>query len=1546
MRTLSFFQPFAGIRGRLLASILLAGLLPLIVAAIVNILVSRSLLAEQIETNLIAISQNKQSLVDEWLADAGGVADNIATHTTVTGEGSSALGIAALSLRDPENEANSQLASLVESFFTQNNIMEGALVEFLLLDSNNQVVYSHIQSHQFGDALTNAPWLNQAFTSVYTDETLEQNVVTLTRPVISEGSEVGTAALFLSVQQLSGFLTEQSASQTNTIESYLVDTNGFIITESRFVPNIVLSQTVDVDSLIAADNQTSSEITLLESYQGYRGFSVLGTKVSIPETGWTLLTEIDEAEALSPSQTLITLQVIFVLLAALWGIYAATTISRSITRPLNELVAAAHEITIGQTGKRIRQDYLGELSTVANAFNTMLEQLEESLATLDQRIQERTRDLATTLEVSQLTTRLNRLDDLLPQSVEFIRQKFKIYYAQIYLLDQSKRYAVLRAGTGDVGKQLLTYNHRLDTQETSIVSQAVQSGESVLVSDTSTSLIHKPNPLLPDTRSEIAVPLRAGNQILGVLDMQAEKAETFNPENISVFEALANQLASAIRAAEAYTETQEAVERAEKVLQLQARENWASYLQDTQGDRQIGYVYNLEVPQPISQVTHTEADSGQPLAHPIEISGQRVGEIKINDDVEREWLPTETELIDSVAERVAQALERLRATQATQSALAQAEGLFSLTQSLIGVNNPQELLSVFAAQFIGGDAQGAALTDIEVDETGSPHKMTMIGAWERSGHSLTEIGAVYYIKDFPLVRLWMPNPNEAFIIEDVANDERLTDVEKEILHLTGAKAYAIIPLVFALEWVGIISLTWNEPRKFSSVERQYFAAAAPQIASLLASQRYFALTEKRAVELETVAQVSAELSQRLDIETLLKDVSNLTRDRFNLYHAHIYLLDDEGNNLVLTAGAGTVGDVMATQRRSIPLNRPNSLVARAARTQQGVIANNVDQEQDFLPNPLLPHTRSEMSVPLMLAGKAIGVLDVQSEQPNRFSSLDMQIITILADQITVAVQNARAFQQIQEAQQEIENIFEASLDMIGAINFEGYFIKLNQAWANVLGYSLDYLLANPFISFVHEDDAEATTNAATQITLGERLVNFENRYRHQNGSYRWISWRVVPDLEAQLMYFVARDVTEQRQIEADMERRANELQTVAEVSAQAAAKLDLYDLLRNVSNLTRDRFNLYHAHIYLLDEANEYLVLAAGAGEVGEQMVREGRRIPLNTEHSLVALAGRTQAGIAVNDVHKDDGFLPNPLLPRTRSEMAIPMIGSDTMIGVLDVQSDEIDHFTELDVQIISTLADQVAVAVQNARLFSEQVKTAERLREVDRLKSEFLASMSHELRTPLNSIIGYAEVILDGIDGPINDDVQEDVTAIYGSGKLLLNLINDILDLAKIEAGQLELDINEMPIDEFLNGVLESSRILVKDKPVELRIEVEDNLPVIMADRLRLQQVLNNLLSNAAKFTEEGSITLNAMRDNGAVRFSIIDTGMGIEADKLELVFERFRQADQSSTRRAGGTGLGLAITRQLVELHGGEIDVQSEPGKGSTFSFTVPINANPEG
>ncbi len=297
------------------------------------------------------------------------------------------------------------------------------------------------------------------------------------------------------------------------------------------------------------------------------------------------------------------------------------------------------------------------------------------------------------------------------------------------------------------------------------------------------------------------------------------------------------------------------------------------------------------------------------------------------------------------------------------------------------------------------------------------------------------------------------------------------------------------------------------------------------------------------------------------------------------------------------------------------------------------------------------------------------------------------------------------------------------------------------------------------------------------------------------------------------------------------------------------------------------------------------------------------------------------------------------------KSELAVPLILRGEVIGALGIKREGGSDWTPEEETVVNTVADQIARALESARLTEEQAKTIGQLKEVDRLKTGFLTSMSHELRTPLNSIIGFADILLQGIDGPLEDNAITDITAIHGSGKHLLALINDILDLSKIEAGRMELVYSAVSVPIVFKEVAASVSSLLKERPIRLIQKASYELPKIWADPLRFSQIIINLVSNAIKFTEKGSVTIAAeVFNEREMHIYVQDTGIGIPEDKLDMVFESFRQVDARNNRKYQGTGMGLAISRQLVEIHGGQMWVESVLGEGTTFHFTIGLA--PEG
>jgi signal transduction histidine kinase len=347
----------------------------------------------------------------------------------------------------------------------------------------------------------------------------------------------------------------------------------------------------------------------------------------------------------------------------------------------------------------------------------------------------------------------------------------------------------------------------------------------------------------------------------------------------------------------------------------------------------------------------------------------------------------------------------------------------------------------------------------------------------------------------------------------------------------------------------------------------------------------------------------------------------------------------------------------------------------------------------------------------------------------------------------------------------------------------------------------------------------------------------------------------------------------------------------------------------------------------------------------GAAAIREAFPMPLSRAGAS-ARAIMTRRIVHIADVREDPDYALQGLaqVAAFRSILSVPMLRDGLPIGTITVAAERTVAFPDKQVALLKTFADQAVIAVENVRLFTEIQEKTQQLEIANRHKSEFLANMSHELRTPLNAVIGFSEVLLERMFGDVNEKQEEYLQDILSSGKHLLSLINDILDLSKIEAGRMELEAQPFDLPAAFDNALTLIRERASRNSIGLGVHVDPRIGEVVADERKVKQVLLNLLSNAVKFTPEGgTITMSAVLNGSMVEISVADTGIGIAPEDQATVFEEFRQVGTDYARKREGTGLGLALARRLVELHGGTLTLQSEIGKGSTFTFTIPVRAH---
>ncbi|MGW8185780.1 MAG: ATP-binding protein [Desulfobacterales bacterium] len=409
----------------------------------------------------------------------------------------------------------------------------------------------------------------------------------------------------------------------------------------------------------------------------------------------------------------------------------------------------------------------------------------------------------------------------------------------------------------------------------------------------------------------------------------------------------------------------------------------------------------------------------------------------------------------------------------------------------------------------------------------------------------------------------------------------------------------------------------------------------------------------------------------------------------------------------------------------------------------------------------------------------------------------------------------------------------------------------------------------------------------------------------------------------------------------ELERSVAELKALSEVSQSVSSTLELEKVLNNIVQHAVKLSKTDAGTIYEYHEAEKIFVPMINFG-VDETFVTTMTEAKFGIgDGTILGMAGETRSIIQVPDLTDiRDDRVQYVLEAGFMSVLAVPLLRKDRLVGSLVVRCKHRGEFPRETVELIQTFAAQSAIALHNARLFQELEFKSEELIKADKHKSEFLASMSHELRTPLNAILGYTELILDDIYGEVPAKIREVIERLEKNGSHLLRLINDVLDISKIEAGQLELALEEYSFQETIHTVVTSLEPLANEKELDLKTRIAPHLPNGKGDQQRIAQVLVNLVGNAIKFTEQGGILVDIATADGRFLVKVSDTGPGLSDLEKDYIFSEFYQVDRKSTRSKGGSGLGLAIAKRIVELHGGAIWVESVPGKGSTFIFSLPI------
>ncbi|MGB0385461.1 MAG: PAS domain S-box protein [Ardenticatenaceae bacterium] len=1239
--------------------------------------------------------------------------------------------------------------------------------------------------------------------------------------------------------------------------------------------------------------------------------------------------------------------------------------------------------------------------------------------------------LRTAADMAEQLTSILEPERLLAEVVLQLKERFNLYHVQIYLLDKIGRYLMMRAGSGEVGAQLRKEHHQIRFDaERSLVARAARDAQTIVVNDVRTTPDFLPNPLLPDTCSEVAIPLIVRGQVMGVLGVQDDQPHRFNQADLDSLNTLAGQIATSLSNAYFFEKVEQSLDESNIKLAV----NQALAAAESEEEVLITLIEQAQVVYPEVEVaiiarnqTHHEVvarSTGMPLAigwgattnewpvvqdlmtlQVIASADTFLGELEpevSHSSLEaelslssvllpiasaEEWIGTllcATPIYDFFQERVV----RLYQILAEQGAIAlRAARLRAATeQARAEVERERALLD--------GILQNLPAGVMVVDQHFQLLRTNAV-AQELLGRPVMTQKEKEYVEQYDMIR--------------TVNGQRYTESDLPLVKtMRTGERHSVSDIAVRKPDGSLVHLLANSGPLFKNGQ---LAGAMLSFADISERVRAEEEVARFAAQLRTAAELAEQINGIHELDQLLEEVVSQLQHRFNLYHVHIYLLDRY--HLVMHRGSGDVGRLLQGRGHAIPLNA-NSLVARAAREQQVITVNDVLAEPTFMPNELLPDTRSEIAVPLIAGERVLGVLDLQHNAPHRFGP-QIDVLRTLGGQIATALQNARLFEQLEQALEEArlrvrvnqelavtrteEEVLQTIMALASIYREAQITLSLNDLDAeepHVVIYdsrSLDsrvevlpkgskLLLKDvPLIEYISDKPFFVTDNLFTDERVDEGVRQIA---RHTGG----VSFTVVPLIIGQ--NWLA-SLTASSKKEGYFDKHKMQLfKAIADRGAIALREARLFEQVQRNYEQTRIGFEVSQAlaaaqteeevldvvieqlgvfsdiaaSIFTIDQEAEkqsFIVTVRRSSSFDEPLASRGVILPAGTPltdlDAPAAEAFLELGTISANDmgisaslrlisnVEQEETLtsLTRDFLMASgiQSSLTLPMVAGNKLLGFVHLLSQKNGFFDEAHtMDVYHSLVEQGAVALRSAQLFDETIRIAERLREVDRLKSEFLANMSHELRTPLNSIIGYSEIMLMGINGPLNDETMEDVQAIRNSGRHLLSLINDILDLAKIEAGRMALDLDEISLESVFDDVYVSHMALLHEKPVELLIQIPEAMPCITGDRVRINQILTNLVSNAIKFTDRGTVTLRATHKADWIAIEVIDTGIGMKEEDIDQIFGQFRQVDGSSTRRAEGTGLGLAITMHLIEMHGGRIEVSSKLGQGSTFIVNLPV------
>jgi GAF domain-containing protein/HAMP domain-containing protein len=1190
-----------------------------------------------------------------------------------------------------------------------------------------------------------------------------------------DGNVFGVLVGRTDMQTLNQVMSER-AGLGDTGETYIVSAERAVLTDLNTEERIPYMPEESMYGTIVTARHDGQAL-----YENYEGEPVIGVYRWVGDFNAALIAEQTQFEAFATTRSAILIMAIVAVGAIGIAVAAALLITRDIATPLAELAVTATLIAEGDlthVARVVREDEIGAL---ARAFNSMTARLRDFISGLERRVAERTHELEqrtgqleAAAQVARETLAIRDLGELLSHTASLISERFGFYHVGIFLLDEAREYAVLMAANSEGGRRMMARGHRLRVSPIGIVGYVMHTGEPRISVGVSEDEIHLKNPDLPLTQSEMALPLKVGREIIGALDVQTTEVTAFTEDDIKVLQILADQLAVAIQNSRLIAQTQQALTEVQSLHRQYLQTEWSKVAAERGalvheytrvGVPRLVEIGGAESGQAAKEHDtaatgrngngHSRADVKATMAVPITLRDQVIGVIDIQEtEMERQWTDDELNLVQTISDQMAQALENVRLFEDARVRAEELTGLNDLSQALASALTVDEVLQEAyegSSRLIDTTNFYVGLYDQDKQEISFPIDITDGQPEETTTVISVGKGMIGHVMA----------TRQALFLED-SSPQLLTEMGIEVIGKP-ARSYVGAPLLIGNQVLGAIAVqSYDTPHAFGEHDRELLVAIANQTAIALQKAYLFEDARLRAEELGVLNELGQALASALTIDDVLQKAYHGTSQLMDTTNYYIALYDANTNTVSLPVNISESHEDQ--QITSFPADR--GLTGYIIRTRKSLLVReDITQVMSELGIKRVGGAATSwLGVPIMVGDRVLGVMALQSyTRTHAFSEHDEELLTGVANQTAIALQNAYLFEEIQITLEETETLYNASrriaaasdLDeivaavaeevQVAAINRATLWVAEQDAAGNVthfvsaanwyreegtsplplpVGTRLS-LAEFPttrlniggeamFIEDISENEQvdamirdmfaeqEVRAIALLPLQIGARPIGtlmLTGEEPHQFGDRATRPYR---SLAGQM----AVAVESQRLIE-ETRRRAQELEAINETGRVITSVLDLDVLIRQIVDATKERFGHFFVGISLV--YGDQLIFRDGStiGETGERLGYEGYVFDLDTP-GIITDAARTRKPVLIPDVLETSRYIALPELAKARSELAVPIEAKGEVIGVLDVQSDLPYAYDTIDILLLQSLASQAGVALQNAQLFNEAEQTA----------------------------------------------------------------------------------------------------------------------------------------------------------------------------------------------------------------------------------------------